>query len=69
VPPPAECGCNCAQCVDALCIFCNRFPHGTEEEAERWFTEHPEVARAVTPLSDRGKAVLERALKKIEDKT
>lgn len=60
------CGCDCAQCVDDLHIFCNRFPHGTEEEAERWFIEHPEVARVVRPLSDRGRAVLARALKKID---
>lgn len=63
----ADCGCDCTVCLGGWHIFCNRRPHGTEEEAERYFVEHPEVARQVRPLSDAGQRVLDRALKKLDE--
>jgi hypothetical protein len=49
-------------------IFCNVKPHGTEEEAERYFVEHPEVAKTVRPIGETGQKILDRALKKIAEK-
>jgi hypothetical protein len=62
------CGCDCTVCMGGYHIFCNVRPHGTEEEAERWFVEHPEAARTVKPLGSAGQAILDRALKKIGER-
>jgi hypothetical protein len=63
----ADCGCYCSVCHRGFHIFCNVRPHGTEEEAERWFLENPEAARQVRPLGERALEVHERALKRIDE--
>ena len=62
------CGCPCAQCADGVHIFCNRFPHGTVEQAVSWFEAHPEVARSVRPLGELGQIAVDQALDRIEAK-
>lgn len=56
-----ECGCSCTPCEGGYHIFCNAFPHGDVEQAVRWFREHPEAAKTITPLSESGRAVMEEA--------
>jgi len=62
----AVCGCPCAQCADGVHIFCNKFPHGSVDEAVAWFEAHPEVARSVRPLGGMGQIAVDRALERIE---
>lgn len=57
---------SCSVCKDGYHIFCNRYPHGEEQEAYAYFISHPEVTQAVYPI---GKCQAhENALKEIEEK-
>jgi hypothetical protein len=63
----SSCGCPCGVCADGYHIFCNRRPHGDPSEAERWFREHPDVAKQIQARSTEGKATLDRALRQIAE--
>ena len=58
---PTECGCDCSPCNGGYHIFCNRFPHGEVEQAVRWFREHPEVAKQITPIGEDARFAMEEA--------
>ena len=56
------CTCDCAVCKAGTCIFCNREPHGSREQAVQWFRENPEIARSVQARSTEGQRAIDEAL-------
>lgn len=47
-----ECPCTCGVCIKGYHIFCNRYPHGKEKEAKRWFLENPEATKIVQTVGE-----------------
>jgi hypothetical protein len=56
---------RCGVCEEGYHIFCNRYPHGNQEEAYRWFKENPEATKEITCLTK--SEVYDTALKEILD--
>lgn len=57
---------HCGPCEGDAHVFCNFYPHGSEEEAYHWFVKNPEVTKNVIPVTDPGDSHA-RALKTISE--
>lgn len=67
-----ECPClavrdHCGPCEQDAHIFCNYYPHGSEEEAYRWFVKNPDIAKQVTTRDSDPDNAHARAIKTITE--
>lgn len=57
---------HCSVCQDSYHIFCNKIPHGTEEQAYQYFISHPEITKSIQPIGQCKS--YEKALQEIQEK-